>query len=75
MVSRDIESNLVDHLVEDDANAMKQQLVETLQSGKPPTTRSEQIDHYLSILHQVDTSVQATPTQVCSDLAGGEADE
>ncbi|EPM42682.1 biotin-independent malonate decarboxylase subunit beta [Vibrio natriegens] len=68
-------SNLVDHLVEDDANVIKQQLVETLQSGKPPTTRSEQIDHYLSILNQVDTSVQATPTQVCSDLAGGEADE
>ncbi|WP_321463405.1 biotin-independent malonate decarboxylase subunit beta [uncultured Vibrio sp.] len=68
-------SNLVDHLVEDDANAIKQQLVDSLRSGKPQLTRSEQIDHYLSVLNQVDTSVQATPTQVCSDLAGGEADE
>lgn len=68
-------SHLVDHLVEDDANAIKQQLVETLQSGKPEITRSEQIDHYLSILNRVDTSVQATPAQVCIDLTGGKADE
>ena len=68
-------SHLVDHLVEDDANAIKQQLVKTLQSGKPEITRSEQIDHYLSILNRVDTSVQATPAQVCIDLTGGKADE
>ncbi len=68
-------SHLVDHLVEDDANAIKQQLVKTLQSGKPEITRSEQIDHYLSILNRVDTSVQATLAQVCIDLTGGKADE
>ena len=68
-------SHLVDYLVEDDANAIKQQLVKTLQSGKPEITRSEQIDHYLSILNRVDTSVQATPAQVCIDLTGGKADE
>ncbi|MGY0615643.1 biotin-independent malonate decarboxylase subunit beta [Vibrio sp. FJH11] len=68
-------SKLVDHLVEDDAGSIKSQLVDALQSGKPETTRSEQVEHYLSILNQVDTSVQATPTQVCLDLAGGKADE
>lgn len=68
-------SKLVDHLVEDDASSIKSQLVEALQSGKPEITRSEQIEHYLSILNQVDTSVQATPIQVCLDLAGGKADE
>lgn len=68
-------SKLVDHLVEDDASSIKSQLVEALQSGKPEITRSEQIEHYLSILNQVDTSVQAMPTQVGLDLAGGKADE
>ncbi|MDV6250685.1 biotin-independent malonate decarboxylase subunit beta [Vibrio sp. EA2] len=68
-------SKLVDHLVDDDASTVKQQLVDALLSGKPEITRSEQIEHYLSILNRVDTSVQATPTQVCIDLAGGKADE
>ncbi|MGP8304606.1 biotin-independent malonate decarboxylase subunit beta [Vibrio sp. YIC-376] len=68
-------SKLVDHLVEDGASSIKSQLVDALQSGRPEITRSEQVEHYLSILNQVDTSVQATPTQVCLDLAGGKADE
>jgi malonate decarboxylase beta subunit len=68
-------SKLVDHLVEDEASSIKSQLVDALQSGRPEITRSEQIEHYLSILNQVDTSIQATPTQVCLDLAGGKANE
>ncbi len=68
-------SELVDHLVADSAEAIRDKLVERLASGKPAITRCEQVSHYLLILENVDTSVQATPKQVSLDLTGGKGNE
>jgi len=64
-------SGLVDVLVEDDARIIRGQVVELISKGRPEVVRCEEVDHYLSILNQVDTSVQATPDQVRADFRGG----
>lgn len=66
-------TGLVDFFAEDDADQIKTMVIEQINHGKPASIRCENIDHYLTVLNNVDTSVQATSKQVRVDFVGGNA--
>lgn len=57
-------TGLVDACVDDDTAVIRAQVLSWLQAGLPARQRSEQVDHYLTRLAQVDTTRQSTPEDV-----------
>ena len=68
-------TGLVDFFAEDDAGQIRSMVVEQINAGKPASIRCENVEHYLSVLTQVDTSVQATSEMVREDFTKGASHE
>ncbi len=68
-------TGLVDFFAEDDADQIRSMVVEQIEAGKPTSIRCENVEHYLSILSSVDTSVQTTSEMVCEYYVKGASHE
>jgi len=57
-------THLADVFVDDDANEIREKVVETFRAGRPAHCRSEQIDGFLARLGEVQTARPASAAQV-----------